>query len=56
MNITPKNSRRFPAVKLTDLDYADYISLLSDEIEQTQEQPNWALVRLEYQENKDDDF
>lgn len=41
--ITPKRSRRFPAVVLTDLDYADDISLLSDRADQAQE----LLTRVE---------
>ena len=36
-HITPGKSRRYPAVVLTDLDYADDISLLSDNVEQAQE-------------------
>ena len=35
--ITPRKSRRHPKVALTDLDFADDLSLLSDEIEQAQE-------------------
>ena len=35
--IHPRKSRRYPKVVLTDLDFADDISLLSDEIEQAQE-------------------
>ena len=34
---TPRRSRRHPAVVLTDLDYADDISLLSNHMEQAQE-------------------
>ncbi|KAJ4941094.1 hypothetical protein JOQ06_027381 [Pogonophryne albipinna] len=35
--LTPRRSRRHPTVVLTDLDYADDISLLSDSVEQAQE-------------------
>lgn len=35
--LTPRKSSRHPAVVLTDLDYADDISLLSDNMEQAQE-------------------
>ena len=35
--LTPRRSSRHPAVVLTDLDYADDISLLSDSMEQAQE-------------------
>ncbi|KAJ4947922.1 hypothetical protein JOQ06_009951, partial [Pogonophryne albipinna] len=35
--LTPRRSRRHPTVVLTDLDYADDISLLSDIMEQAQE-------------------
>ena len=35
--LTPRKSRRHPKVVLTDLDFADDLSLLSDEIEQAQE-------------------
>ena len=35
--LTPRRSRRHPTVVLTDLDYADDISLLSDNVEQAQE-------------------
>ena len=35
--LTPRRSRRYPAEVLTDLDYADDISLLSDNMEQAQE-------------------
>ncbi|CAJ1063034.1 PREDICTED: uncharacterized protein LOC103374843 [Xyrichtys novacula] len=35
--LTPRRLRRHPAVVLTDLDYADDISLLSDNVEQAQE-------------------
>ena len=41
--ITPRRSRRLPAVVITDLDYADDISLLSDRVEQAQE----LLTRVE---------
>jgi len=34
--IHPRKSRRYPKVVLTDLDFADDISLLSDEIKQAQ--------------------
>ena len=43
LTITPKRSRRHPAIVLTDLDYADDISLLSDHVEQAQE----LLTRVE---------
>ena len=46
--ITPRKSRRHPKVALTDLDFADDISLLSDEIEQAQE----LLLRVETECNK----
>ena len=35
--ITLRKSRRYPAVVLADLDYADDICLLSDRVEQAQE-------------------
>ena len=35
--ITPRRSRRHPKVVLADLDFADDIALLSDEIAQAQE-------------------
>ena len=35
--LTPRRSRRHPTVVLTDLDYADDISLLSNHVEQAQE-------------------
>ncbi len=35
--ITPKRSRRVPAVVLTDLDFVDDICLLSNEVEQAQQ-------------------
>ena len=35
--ITPRKSRRYPKEALTDLDFADDISLLSDQIRQAQE-------------------
>ena len=38
--LTPRRSKRHPAVVLTDLDYADDISLLSNNVEQAQEFPN----------------
>nr|XP_008303217.1 PREDICTED: uncharacterized protein LOC103374843 [Stegastes partitus] len=38
--LIPRKSRRHPAVVLTDLDYADDISLLSDNVEQAQERLN----------------
>ena len=41
--ITPRRSRRFPAVVLSDLGYADDISLISDRVEQAQE----LLTRVE---------
>ena len=41
--ITPRRSRRFPKVTLTDLDFADDICLLSNEIQQAQE----LLTRVE---------
>ena len=41
--ITPRKSRRVPAVVLADLDYADDISLMSDRVEQAQE----LLIRVE---------
>ena len=41
--ITPRRSRRFPAVVLTDLGYADDISLISDRGEHEQE----LLTRVE---------
>ena len=41
--IEERKSRRFPAVKITDLDFADDIALLSDEIQQAQE----LLTRIE---------
>lgn len=34
---TPRRSRRYPSVVLTDLGYADYIRLLSNHMEQAQE-------------------
>ena len=37
LTLTPRRSRRQPAVVLTDLDYADDISLLSNHVEQAQE-------------------
>ncbi|KAJ8361351.1 hypothetical protein SKAU_G00178760 [Synaphobranchus kaupii] len=37
LTLTPRRSRRYPTVVLTDLDYADDISLLSDHVEQAQE-------------------
>ena len=37
LTITPRRTRRHPAVVLTDLDYADDISLLSNHMEQAQE-------------------
>ena len=37
LTLTPRRSRRYPAVVLTDLDYADDISLLSNNMEQAQE-------------------
>ena len=37
LTLTPRRSRRHPAVVLTDLDYADDISLLSNHVEQAQE-------------------
>ena len=43
LTITPRRSRRLPAEVLTDLDYADDISLLSDRVEQAQE----LLTRVE---------
>ena len=43
LTITPRRSRRHPAVVLTDLDYADDISLLFDHVEQAQE----LLCRVE---------
>ena len=43
LTITPRRSRRHPAIVLTDLDYADDISLLSDHVEQAQE----LLTRVE---------
>ena len=49
--LTPRKSRRHSAVVLTDLDYADDISLLSDNVEQAQEllnrvEPECAKVGL----------
>jgi len=41
--ITPKRSRRTPAVTLTDLDFADDICLLSNEMDQAQH----LLARIE---------
>ncbi|KAJ8346398.1 hypothetical protein SKAU_G00277990 [Synaphobranchus kaupii] len=41
--ITPRRSGRFPAIVLTDLDYADDISLISDRVEKAQE----LLTRVE---------
>ncbi|KAJ4926510.1 hypothetical protein JOQ06_025568 [Pogonophryne albipinna] len=35
--LTPRRLRQYPTVVLTDLDYADDISLLSDSVEQAQE-------------------
>jgi hypothetical protein len=46
--ITPRKSRRHPKVALTDLDFADDISLLSDEITQAQE----LLLSVEKECNK----
>ena len=46
--IAPRRSRRHPKQVLTDLDFADDISLLSDEIEQAQE----LLLRVERECNK----
>ena len=37
LTLTPRRSRRYPAVVLTDLDYADDISLVSNPVEQAQE-------------------
>ncbi|XP_061915590.1 protocadherin-15-like [Entelurus aequoreus] len=44
--ITPRRSRRSPAVALADLDYADDIWLLADRVEQAQELLN--TVEVEY--------
>ncbi|KAJ8337946.1 hypothetical protein SKAU_G00369120 [Synaphobranchus kaupii] len=41
--ITPRRSGQFPAIVLTDLDYADDISLISDRVEKAQE----LLTRVE---------
>ena len=41
--LTPRRSRRHPTVSLADLDFADNISLLSNQIEQAQE----LLIRVE---------
>ena len=41
--LTPRRSRRHPTVSLADLDFADDISLLSNQIEQAQE----LLIRVE---------
>ena len=46
--ITPRTSRRHPKVTLTDLDFADDIGLLSDEIAQAQE----LLLSVEKECNK----
>jgi len=46
--ITPRKSRRFPAVSIIDLDFADDISLLSDQIQQAQQ----LLLRVETECNK----
>ena len=46
--ITPRRSRRHPKEVLTDLDFADDIALLSDDIEQAQE----LLLRVETECNK----
>ena len=46
--ICPRKSRRHPKVTITDLDFADDISLLSDEIQQAQE----LLLRVEKECNK----
>ena len=46
--IVPRKSRRHPKVALTDLDFADDIALLSDEISQAQE----LLFRVENQCNR----
>ena len=46
--ITPRKSRRFPAVSITDLDFADDISLLSDQIQHAQQ----LLLRVETECNK----
>ena len=43
--LTPRRSRRHPAVKLSDLDFADDIGLLSDQIQQAQE----LLTKVELQ-------
>ena len=45
--IKPRRSRRFPAVMLTDLDYADDIALISKQLEQAQE----LLSRVEWKRN-----
>ena len=41
--VTPRRSRRVPAVRITDLDFADDICLLSNQIEQAQQ----LLLRIE---------
>ena len=46
--ISPRTSSRHPKQVITDLDFADDISLLSDEIEQAQE----LLLRVEKECNK----
>jgi hypothetical protein len=46
--VTPRRSRRVPAVTLTDLDFADDISLLCNQIQQAQQ----LLLRVETECNK----
>ena len=44
--LTPRKSRQYPSVVLTDLDYADDISLLADNVEQAQELLNRVENRV----------
>ena len=44
LTITPRQSRRLPGVKVTDLDFADDLDLLSDTIQQAEK----LLHDLEY--------
>ena len=40
LEIQQKISRRYKAIKVTDLDYADDLALISEQIEQSQESIN----------------
>jgi hypothetical protein len=40
LTVAPRRSSRFPAVKVTDLDFADDLALISDTIEKVQRLPH----------------